>query len=45
MDSLRSELARCPGDEKKLAELTNAERRVTTLQDQLQAIISGQNEV
>ncbi|GLV42592.1 Rho guanine nucleotide exchange factor 2 [Carabus blaptoides fortunei] len=44
VDSLRSELARCPGDEKKLAELTNAERRVTTLQDQLQAIITGQNE-
>lgn len=42
VDSLRSELARCPGDEKKLVELTNAERNVATLQNQLQAIV-GQN--
>lgn len=45
VDSLRSELARGSADEKKFAELTNAERNVATLQSQLQAILSGQNEV
>lgn len=44
VDALRSDLARSPGDEKKNAELTNAKRNVSTLQNQLQAIlVGGQN--
>lgn len=45
VDTLRSELARNNGDEDKLSKLAHAERNITTLQSQLQAILTGQNEV